>query len=150
MMRCDAIVAFVVGVVLVLLLVWSRRLCRSGKSTPAATQPPRAKRDRKPFAGVTPQPDGPACQQEAGLQPSASAPHAPPPRMTFTRGRRRHVETPDHFCPHAACSSHGRVGWGHIGAHGHPKRTSLAAIGLSELPRLLPGNGGHAVSRQAG
>jgi transposase-like protein len=40
--------------------------------------------------------------------------------MIFTRGRRRHVDTTGHFCPHAACSYHGRVGWGHSRANGHP------------------------------
>jgi transposase-like protein/IS1 family transposase len=38
----------------------------------------------------------------------------------FTRGRRRWVETTGHFCPHAACPYHGRVGWGNIRANGHP------------------------------
>ena len=40
--------------------------------------------------------------------------------MTFTRGRRRHVDTTGHFCPHATCAYHGRVGWGNIRANGHP------------------------------
>jgi IS1 family transposase/transposase-like protein len=40
--------------------------------------------------------------------------------MLFTRGRRRQVDTTGHFCPHAACSYHGRVGWGNIRANGHP------------------------------
>jgi IS1 family transposase/transposase-like protein len=40
--------------------------------------------------------------------------------MICTRGRRRHVDTPGHFCPHAACAYHGRVGWGNIRANGHP------------------------------
>jgi hypothetical protein len=39
--------------------------------------------------------------------------------MMVTRGRRRHVETTGHFCPHAAWPYHGRVGWGHIRAKGH-------------------------------
>jgi transposase-like protein len=120
MMRSDPICALVVGVVLMLLVVWSRRRCRSGKSIPAATKPPRATREPTPFAGFTRKPDCPACAQEAGLQPAASAPNAPPPRMTCTRGRHRHVETTGHFCPQATCSYHGRVGWGHIRANGHP------------------------------
>ena len=120
MMRSDPIFALIGGVVLILLVVLSRRLCRSGKSTPAATKPPRATREAKPFAGFTRKPDCPACKQEAGVQPSASAPHAPPPRMIFTRGRRRYVDTTGHFCPDTACSYHGRVGWGNIRANGHP------------------------------
>jgi transposase-like protein len=30
------------------------------------------------------------------------------------------VDTSDHFCPHATCSYHGRVGFGNIRANGHP------------------------------
>jgi IS1 family transposase len=119
-MRFDPICALVVGVVLVLLVVLSRRLCRSGKATPAVTKPPSATRDPKPFAGFTRKPECPACEQEAGVQLSAAAPNAPPPRMTFTRGRRRHVDTTGHFCPQPTCAYHGRVGWGNIRAHGHP------------------------------
>jgi IS1 family transposase len=119
-MRCDPICALVVGVVLILLVVLSCRRCRSGKSLPAVTKPPRATREPKPFAGITRKPDCPACEQEAGLQPSASAPNALPPRMTFTRGRHRYIETTGHFCPRATCSYHGWVGFGNIRANGHP------------------------------
>lgn len=119
-MRSDPIFALIVGVVLILLVVLSRRLCPSGKSTPAATKPPRAPRAPKPFAGLTRKPEGPACEQEAGLQPSAAAPHAPPLRLLFTPGRRRQVDTRGHFCPQATCASPGRVGWGNIRANGHP------------------------------
>jgi hypothetical protein len=119
-MRSDPICALVVGIALMLLVVLSRRRCRSGKSTPTATKPPRATREPKPFAGVTHKPDCPTCEQEAEIQPSASAPPAPPPRMTFTRGRRRHIDTTGHFCPHTTCAYHGRVGWGNIRANGHP------------------------------
>jgi hypothetical protein len=48
-------------------------------------------------------------------------PVAPPPRLTFTRGRRRHVDTTGHFCPQAAWADHGRGGLGNIRANGHPK-----------------------------
>jgi IS1 family transposase/transposase-like protein len=120
MMRSDPILALVVGVVLMLMVVLSRWCCRSGKTILAATKPPRATREPKPFAGFTRKPDCPACAQEAGLQPSASAPNAPPPRLTFTRGRHRHVDTTGHFCPQATCAYHGRVGWGNIRANGHP------------------------------
>jgi hypothetical protein len=118
-MRCDPMCALVAGIVLMLLVVWSRRLCRSGTSAPAAT-PPRATRAPKAFAGFTRTPDCPACAQEAGCQPVASAPNTSPPRMTFTRGRYRHVDTTGHFCPQTTCVYHGRVGWGNIRANGHP------------------------------
>jgi len=103
-----------------LLVALSRRRCRSGKTTPAATQPPRATRDPKPFAGFTRKPDCSACEQEAAMQLSASAPPTPPPRLTFTRGRRRHIDTTGHFCPQATCSYHGRIGGGNIRANGYP------------------------------
>jgi IS1 family transposase/transposase-like protein len=119
MMRSDLVFPLVVGVVLMLLVVLSRQLCRGGQATPTATKPPRATRDPKPFSGLTHKPDCPACEQAVGLPPSA-APNAPPPRMIFTRGRRRHVDTTGHFCPQAACAYHGRVDWGNIRANGHP------------------------------
>jgi transposase-like protein/IS1 family transposase len=54
------------------------------------------------------------------MQPSASVPPAPPPRLTFTQGRRRHIDTTGQFCPQVTCAYHGRVGWGNIRANGHP------------------------------
>src|SRR5262245_52963863 len=120
MMRSDLVFALVVGVALILLVILSRRLSRGDKVTPVVTQPPRAKRDPKPFAGLTRQPDCPACEQGSGVHPTALTPTAPPPRMLFTRGRRRHVETTGHFCPQATCAYHGRVGWGNIRANGYP------------------------------
>ena len=64
--------------------------------------------------------DGLLGEQDAASPPTAFTPNAPPPRLLFTRGRRRHIETPRPFCPQATCSSHGRVGWGHSRANGHP------------------------------
>jgi hypothetical protein len=120
MRRSDLAFSLVVGVLLMLLVVLSRRLCLGGKTTPAATKPPRAKRAPKPFAGLTCKPDCPVCEQKAESYPSAAVPNAPPPRMIVTRGRRRHVETTGHFRPHAACAYHGRGDWGNIRANGHP------------------------------
>jgi len=40
--------------------------------------------------------------------------------MILTRGRHRQVDTTGHFCPHATCAYHGRVGFGNIRANGHP------------------------------
>jgi IS1 family transposase/transposase-like protein len=120
MMRSDLAFSLVVGAILILLVVLSRQLCRGGKATPVAAKPPRATRDPKPFAGFTRKPDCPICEQDVASLPTALTPNAPPPRMTFTRGRRRHVDTTGHFCPHTTCSYHGRVGWGNIRANGHP------------------------------
>src|SRR5262245_26242822 len=79
MMRSDLVVALVVGVALILLVFLSRRLARADKVTPVVTKPPRAKRAPKPFAGLTRQPDCPACEQEAEVHPTALTPNAPPP-----------------------------------------------------------------------
>jgi hypothetical protein len=111
-MRSDLAFSRGGGVLLLLLGVLSRRLCRGGKPTPAATKPLRAKRVPKPFAGLTGKPDYPVCEQKAESAPSAAAPHTPPPRMSVPRGRQRHGETTGHFCPHAACAYHGWVAWG--------------------------------------
>jgi hypothetical protein len=94
----DLALALVVSVVLMLLVVLSRWLCRGGKATPLAAKSPRAKRDPKPFAGFTRKSDCRAYEQDAECHPTALTPNAPPPRMTFTRGRHRHVETTGHFC----------------------------------------------------
>src|SRR5262245_18739143 len=120
MMRSDRAFALAVGVLLLLLVVLSRRLGHRGKTTPAATKLPRATRDPKSFAGLTCKPTCPVCEHQAESSPSAAVPNAPPPRMLVTRGRRRHVETTGHFCPHAACAYHGRVDWGNIRANGPP------------------------------
>jgi IS1 family transposase len=40
--------------------------------------------------------------------------------VTFTRGRRRTVDTHAHFCPDADCSYHGWLGRGNIRSNGHP------------------------------
>jgi transposase-like protein len=120
MMQSDLAFSLVVDVVLILLVVLSRWLWRGGKTAPVATNTPRAKRDPKPVAGLTQKPACPACEQDAESHPSAPTPHAPPPRMTFTQGRRRHVDTTGHFCPQATCAYHGRVGWGNIRANGPP------------------------------
>ena len=80
-------------------------------SAPAAARPmtpkpllPRCKHSKKPkpFPGLTRQPCCAACEQVSEaprLQPSPP----PPPTMPSTRGRRRHVDTSQHFCPDPAC-----------------------------------------------
>jgi hypothetical protein len=40
--------------------------------------------------------------------------------MTFTRGRKRTVDTSGQFCPTPDCSYHGWLGRGNIRANGHP------------------------------
>jgi IS1 family transposase/transposase-like protein len=119
MMPSDLAFALIAGVLFLLLVVLSYWLERGGKTTPTAMKTPRARRGPKPFAGLTHKPDCPACAQEGGW-PLAAMSSAPPPRLLFTRGRHRHIDTTGHFCPYATCSYHGRVGFGNIRANGHP------------------------------
>ena len=117
-MRSDLAVSLVVGGLLILLVLLPLGLRRGGKTAPATTKPTRPRREPKPFAGWTRKPECALC--ESGGERHPQLPGAPPPRLIFTRGRRRHVNTTGPFCPHAACSYHGRVDWGNIRANGHP------------------------------
>ena len=92
MMQSDLAFYLVAGVLLILWVLLVRWTWRGGKTAPAATKPPRVKRNPKPFVGLTRQPLCGACEQGAGFHPPA--PGAPPPRIILTRGRRRHVDTP--------------------------------------------------------
>lgn len=117
-MQFDPVVYLVTGILLISLALLLRCLCRGGKTAPATAKSPRAKREPKPFAGLTHKPECKLCEQGTVSHPPA--PGAPPPRMSFTRGRRRQVNTIGHFCPHTTCSYHGRDDWGNICANGIP------------------------------
>jgi IS1 family transposase/transposase-like protein len=117
-MRSDLVVYLVVGMVLILLMLLPRWLWRRGQTAPTVPKRTRAKQEPKPFAGYTHKPECELCDQGMDSQPQV--PTAPPPRMIFTRGRNRQVDTASHFCPHASCSYHGWVGLGNIRANGHP------------------------------
>src|SRR4029453_1766534 len=82
---------------------------------------PRGKHSKKPtpFPGPPRKPYCAACAQAIAaprLQPSPP----PPPTVTSPRGRRRHVDTSDHFCPDPACRYGGWLGLGNITSNGHP------------------------------
>jgi transposase-like protein len=109
-----------VAVLSILLCLLLCRLWGCGKTTPSVRNPLRAKREPKPFAGLTRKPNCEACEQQIRSQPQV--PSTPPPRMILTRGRRRQVDTTSHFCPHATCVYYGWVGFGNIRANGHPTR----------------------------
>src|SRR5262252_1629083 len=97
-------------------------------SAPAAARlmPPKPLRPRckpstkpKPFPRLTRKPCCAAFKQaiEAPkLQPSPP----PPPPMISTRGRRRHIDTSQHFCPDPDCRYGGWLGLGNITSNGHP------------------------------
>jgi hypothetical protein len=65
---------------------------------------PRRERSKepKPFTGLIHKPLCEACEQGADSRPKA--PGSPPPLLTCTRGRRRTVDTHQHFCPDDACA----------------------------------------------
>lgn len=117
-MRFDLISYPFVYALFILLLLLILRFWRVDKSTPEIPKPPRRKREPKPFAGYTHKPDCELCEQAE--VPPPQMPGAPPPQMTFTRGRPRQVDTISHFCPYPECAYHGRVNWGNIRANGHP------------------------------
>jgi len=78
----------------------------------------RRSQEPQPFTGLMHKPLCEACEQGADGRPQA--PGEPPPIITFTRGRRRTVDTQLHFCPAPNCSYHGWLGRGNLRANGHP------------------------------
>jgi IS1 family transposase/transposase-like protein len=118
MIQSDRAVYLVAGVFLILLVLLTRWLWHRGKTTAATPKPSRPKGEPKPFAGLTHQPECELCEQGGASNPQML--NAPPPRMIFTRGRRRQVDTTGHFCPTVTCSYHGWVGFGNVRANGHP------------------------------
>jgi len=117
-MRSDLVVYVVVGIFFILLILLPRWLWRRGQSAPTLLKRTRATREPKPFAGYARKPECELCDQ--GIDSPPQAPGAPPPRMIFIRGRRRHIDTTGQFCPQAACAYHGWVDFGHLRANGHP------------------------------
>ena len=90
---------------------------RQSPSQPASP-PHKRSREPKPFAGLTHKPLCGACEQ--AVEPRPPSPSAPPPRLSPTQGRRRHVDTSDHFCPDRDCRYGGWLGLGNITSNGHP------------------------------
>src|SRR5262249_29614400 len=89
---------------------------------PTTFKPDKPRRTRskepKPFTGYI---HTPLCEAyEQGTDTRPKAPGSPPPVMSFTRGRRRTVNTSAHFCPAPDCSYRGWLGRGNIRANGHP------------------------------
>src|SRR5262245_6773211 len=91
------------------------------QGTPPKLLMPRRQRSSEPksFTGLTHKPQCAACEQ-APPASTGTAPAAPPPRITSTRGRKRQVDTGPHFCPNPDCPYRGWVGWGNLRANGHP------------------------------
>jgi transposase-like protein/IS1 family transposase len=75
-------------------------------------------KEPRPFTGFILKPLCEACEQGADERPKT--PDSPPPLMSFTRGRRRTVNTQSHCCPDPECAYHGWLGRGNIRSNGHP------------------------------
>jgi transposase-like protein len=93
-----------------------------GATPQSSRKPDKPRRNRsrepKPFPGSIHKPLCEAC--ETGPDTRPWAPNSPPPIMTFSRGRRRTVNTHAHFCPDPDCSYHGWLERGHVRANGQP------------------------------
>jgi hypothetical protein len=100
--------------------VWWPDPSRTIPPKPLNPNKPRRKRSKEPraFTGYLHKPLCEACELGADTQPKT--PGSPPPMLTFTRGRKRTVDTQAHFCPKPNCSYQGWLGRGNIRANGHP------------------------------
>jgi hypothetical protein len=111
-----------VALVLIFLMIhlWWPDHSRATPHRPFKPDKPRRKRSKEPqpFTGLLHKPLCEACAQ--GADARRKAPGSPPPVVTFTRGRRRTVDTHAHFCPAPDCSYHGWLGRGNIRSNGHP------------------------------
>jgi len=111
-----------VALVLIFLMIhlWSPDHSRATPHRPFKPDKPRRKRSKEPqpFTGLLHKPLCEACELEAAKRPKA--PESPPPMITFTRGRRRRIDTHAHFCPAPDCAYRGWLGRGNIRANGHP------------------------------
>ena len=106
---------------LCMLLRWAWRRVRptTWYSTPTPATPiQRHSPEPKPFPGLIHKPCCDACEHTMASHPQVPA--APPPLLTFPRGRRRAIDAPQQFCPDRACAYYGWVGRGNIRANGHP------------------------------
>ena len=72
----------------------------------------------KPFMGLIRTPHCDTCAQAVASH--REPPCAPSLRLISTRGRRRQVDTSQHFCPDPACTYGGWLGLGNITSNGHP------------------------------
>src|SRR5215471_13804265 len=111
-----------VALVLIFLMIhlWSPDHSRATPHRPFKPDKPRRKRSKEPqpFTGLLHKPLCEACAQ--GAEARRKAPGSPPPVVTFTRGRRRTVDTRAHFCPAPDCAYQGWLGRGNIRSNGHP------------------------------
>lgn len=117
---CDALL-ILVWLWLCILVYWA---WLQGRPAPVQTTPLPTKRIKKrtkepqPFPGLIHKPLCAACERTVAPRPQA--PCVPPSQLTFTRGRRRTIDTERHFCPESDCAYCGWPGRGNIRSNGHP------------------------------
>ena len=94
--------------------------CPATPQRPVEPILPPHKRSNEPqsFAGLIHKPLCDACEHAAEARPQAPA--APPPLITFTRGRPRTIDSQQQFCPDQDCSYYGWTGRDNLRANGHP------------------------------
>jgi hypothetical protein len=96
---------------------WGRSASCQTTSTPARPIKTRSK-DPKPFPGLPHKPHGATWAH--GQQPAPPVPPCPPSLLAASCGRRREVDTQQHYCPNPHCADGGWVGRGNSRANGHP------------------------------
>src|SRR6267378_2048336 len=106
-------------VFLMLSCVWPSEPAAARPIPPTPVPPPRKRATApKPFPGLIRQPHCDACAQAVASH--REPPCAPSARLISTRGRRRQVDTSQHFCPDPDCRYGGWLGLGNITSNGHP------------------------------
>jgi hypothetical protein len=90
--------------------------CSLQHATSPAPSKPSAK--EKSFPGLTKKPPCPAWEAAAVHPPELPAP--PPPIIQYQRGRRREIDTSNHYCPNEGCAYFGWIGRRNIHANGYP------------------------------
>src|ERR671923_1195731 len=100
--------------------VWWPDPSRATPPQPLKPDKPQRKRaqEPKPFTGYPHKPLCEACETAPAIR--SQAPGSPPPVITFTRGRKRTIDTQAPFGPKPHCSYQGWLGRGNIRSNGHP------------------------------
>jgi hypothetical protein len=85
--------------------VWWPDPLRGTPPPPIQPDQPRRKRSKepKPFTGYIQKPLCEACEHRIETRPKA--PGSPLPLIIFNRGRKRTVDTTEHFCPDPPCAA---------------------------------------------
>ena len=95
-----------IALVLLCLLIpaWWPDTPRATLQRPLQPEKPRRTRSKEPtpLAGLIHQPSWDAGERAGAPRPQT--PSSPPPELTFTRGRKRTIDTQHHFCPGQQCA----------------------------------------------